>query len=133
MTASNELEGVELAVAVAERLEYKIGEYEIVKGTMQSLPFPRMMMWRDDHYERYRPDRNIAQAWELDGEGWQWESIEFHSGFRNGHTTGLLMEVRHLFKPGRIARTSVEFADFPTKAQAYATARCRAYLEGMGK
>jgi len=134
METSDELEGAELAVAVAERLEYKIGEYEIVKGTMPSPPFARMMMWRDDHYEIYRPDRNIAQAWELDGEGWQWMFSERLGGvsFEFGSYAGNLL-VRLWTKDDICSYdVAVNPADFATKAHAYATARCRAYLKAKG-
>ena len=133
METSDELEGVELAVAVAERLEYKIGEYEIDKSTMPS-PFPRMMMWRDDHYEIYRPDSNIAQAWELDGEGWRWLFSEKLGGesFKFGPYAGNLL-VRLWTKDDIFSYVvAVNPADFATKAHAYATARCRAYLKAKG-
>ena len=77
----------------------------------------------------YRPDLRFSQALELGGDEWLWESIEFHSGFRNGPTTGLLTEVRHRLGSGRLARVSVAYADFPTKEVAYATARCWVFLK----
>jgi len=69
----------------------------------------------------YRPDRNIAQAWELDGEGWLWNFLEFPD--RLTAQTGIAYCSSY--------QVSVYWADFPTKAAAYATARCRAYLKAM--
>ena len=57
---------------------------------------------------------NIEVAWELDGDGWLWRTIETPYG----------VEVFNQF-----ASAYVLFADFPTKAIAYATARCRAWLK----
>jgi len=81
----------------------------------------------DYHPSGYRPDRDVAQVWELEGDGWLWESSE--------NMNGLVVRVRvpntHRWAYG----AWVDWADFPNKANAYATARCRAFLkakEAMG-
>ena len=74
----------------------------------------------DDHFVSY-PER-IAAAWELDGEGWCWDFTE---------SPWSLMATINF--ENSIASTYVDavvkFADFPTKAAAYATARCRVWLK----
>ena len=67
----------------------------------------------------YRPDIDIAQAWELDGEGWLWSSIEGVGGVRMTVSINGALPA-----PFGCAR----WADHSTKAGAYATARCRAFL-----
>ena len=69
---------------------------------------------------------NIAAAWELDGEGWEWETYE--------DRFGLVIRVQHYnyaVYQDFFQRQSafVKWADFHTKAEAYATARCRAWLK----
>jgi len=123
MTEINELEGEELAAAVAE-----------ARGLKQNPKSPRWWDYPDrvgvciddgeDVYiggelYSYRPDRDIAQAWELDGEGWWWSFTEYADTLQ---ALVLADNLRH-------ANASVKWVDFPTKARAYATARCRAYLK----
>ena len=72
----------------------------------------------------YRPDIDIAQAWELDGEGWLWDMTEGIGG------VCFIVSVNDAL-PDPVGRA--RWADFPTKAHATATARCRAYLKAMGK
>ena len=73
---------------------------------------------------------DIAQAWELDSEGWLWRFGD------DAVTTGLLqvdLEVpAEGDEPPDELRLYVRLADFPSKAQAYATARCRAFLKAKG-
>jgi len=112
----DELEDVELAHAVAEARGW--------------LCLPKRGPWTPPSYwlkpddstvevEDYRPDRDIAQAWELDGEGWRWEF-----GERGSYLSARVVTERYV-----IRYALVEWADFPTKARAYATARCRAFLK----
>jgi hypothetical protein len=150
----DELSGVELARAVAERRGWlfagdaRTGFVDLALIGEHVIETTTTCYWISDNGQvgasgagmieykkqygvgRYTPDCNIAQAWELDGEGWYWEYIEFHSGYSNGPTTGLAVYVRDR-NGGQIAGAGVELADFPTKAHAYATARCRAYLKAM--
>jgi hypothetical protein len=122
------LEGIALAEAVAMCRGWK-RVLDALIGECWELPDEsRVVIQEWYHPDNYRPDRDIAQAFELDGKGWYWESIEFHSGYSNGPTTGLVVYVRDR-NVRQIAGAGVELADFPTKAQAYATARCRAYLK----
>ena len=119
MTEIDELEGKALAEAVALAQDW--------------LSVPRVGIWCRPSYwlttddlsvdaEDYRPDLNIAQAWELDGEGWSWGT--------HGGIVGLDVVVGWRLRGGFRSYTSwVLWADFPTKANAYATARCRAFLK----
>ena len=92
MNEIDNLSGIDLAQAVAE-----------ARGWI-CLHFCGMRVWRDSkrrfrfYVRGYRPDRDIAQAWELNGDG----------------------RLRGLAR--------VDFSDFPTPSAAYATARCRAWL-----
>lgn len=69
-------------------------------------------------------DRDIAAAWELDGEEWEWEFTEFDRG----------VEIRIL--DSRQADVPVmEYHWEPwrdSKAKTYAAARCRAWLKAEG-
>lgn len=117
MTEINELEGKELAAAVAiargwhkhrDSRQYSAWFWIDEAGTDQTA------------VEYYRPDRHIWKAWELDSEGWLWDFRE-----RQAY---LMANVRHN-DPWFDRYVGVDWADFPTKAQAYATARCRAFLK----
>ena len=114
MTEIDELEGEELADAVALKQGWE--KVQAVYNELWRKPsgvYPRV--------QDYRPDRDIAQAWELDGDGWVWYLAEA--------SATLYVQID---KPGpRWKRWSaaVRWDDFPTKAHAYATARCRAYLK----
>ena len=147
MTTSDELKGEELVASVCAA-----SGWELVTGlplledplpdhdTYAIEPSPlygRDMVYRigPSYQGQYRPDYDIAQAWELDGEGWQWMFSERLGGvsFEFGSYAGNLL-VRLWTKDDICSYdVAVNPADFATKAQAYATARCRAYLKGMGK
>ena len=141
MEASDELKGEELVAAVAEmrgrQMEWSRRESLSFIWWRDADGFTRMTIpkKKGDPPQNYRPDKNIAQAWELDGEGWQWEFSERLGGvsFEFGSYAGNLL-VRLWTKDDTFSYdVAVNPADFATKAQAYATARCRAYLKGMGK
>ena len=113
----DELEGAELAadVAVAQGLKYW-KDFEVTPVAWWAKADGTAFCT----VAKYRPDRDIAQAWELDGEGWGWVFDEIV----NNH---LLILVE---KDGRRSViVTVKWADFPTKSAAYATARCRAFLK----
>ena len=116
----DELEGVKLAEAVAEARGWKNHSGLWWKnGTEQSIE-----MVRD-----YRPDRDIAQSFELDESGWLWDRWEFHNGYDdNGPIVGLATNV-HVPGVDDTIKVRLNINDFPTKANAYATARCRAFLK----
>ena len=119
MTEIDELEGKELAEAVA----LKRGMTKATSSASGHAWFDtKGNMWTIADKEPglsglYRPDRDIVQAWEL-GEGWIWGFQEHWWGLR------IILET-----PNNYVRVPVNWADFPTKAQAYATARCRAFLK----
>jgi len=118
MNKIDELVGKELAEAVAVARGWQRGF-----GGFWTLPSGPL----DGEGEReiylydYRPDRDVAQAWELDGEEWLWDFRDHRSGlyldaiaYRGGHIIGM---------------ARVVYARFLTKPVAYATARCRAFLK----
>jgi len=133
METSDELEGVELAVAAA-----------IADGGYRQIHEDGSIWWRWPSHSSslisvsvkdYRPDLYLEQAWELDGEGWRWLFSEKLGGesFKFGPYAGNLL-VRLWTKDDIFSYVvAVNPADFATKAHAYATARCRAYLKGIGK
>ena len=122
METSDELEGVELAVAVA-----------IADGGYRQIHEDGSIWWRWPSHSSslisvsvkdYRPDLYLEQAWELDGEGWKWRFLE--------RSEYLVVSIEGASGRHSIYQADVTWADFPTKAQAYATARCRAYLKAKG-
>ena len=70
--------------------------------------------------EVYRPYLDSDQALHLDGKGWEWELNQSPRRLAITITGGAATWT---------VFTSVWLSDFPTKAAAYATARCRAFLK----
>lgn len=64
---------------------------------------------------------NLADAWELDGEGWEFDEMEWRD------TLDVMLFYNQ--RKGNHIEARVKFYDFPTKAAAYATARCRCWLK----
>ena len=116
MTEINELEGEELARAVGEAQDWVL---HYMWFTVDEDGKQYATRWSVDDY---RPDRDIAQAWALDAgpdDEWYWTFSEYPHGLAcNLETSETTSEY-----------VWVKWADFPTKAHAYATARCRAYLK----
>lgn len=111
----DELEGETLAEAIALAL----GKYRCIVGNTHE-------WWSAETNEcftvsYYRPDLNIALAWELDGDEWYWKSEEFPHGLYVSVETGP--------DPCSWESTWVKWDDFSTKIHAYATARCRTFLK----
>ena len=128
MTEINELEGEELAAAAAEARGWHL--FTDIGGR-QCWASGDEAGW---HKSLYRPDEQISLAWELDGEGWLWsyyEEIASEWAEGGGHPIVLTAEVEGASASS--IYSSVLLADFPTKAQAYATARCRAFLKAKAK
>ena len=120
----DELEGKALAEAVAlaegwEKTEFIYNELWRRPGIPGA--FPKVA--------DYRPDRDITQAWELDGEGWRWEMWEFHNGYDDDGPIVGLATIVHVPGVDDAIKVHLNFNDFPTKSAAYATARCRAFLK----
>jgi len=80
----------------------------------------RLEGW-DEGVPHYSTD--IAAAWELDGDGWEWSFDE--TEWRDTLDVTLFYNQ----SKGNHIEVRVKFYDFPTKAAAYATARCRAALK----
>jgi len=128
METSDELKGEELVAAVAEmrgrQMEWSRRESLSFIWWRDAGGFTRMTIpkKKGDPPQNYRPDKHVAQAWKLDGEGWLWSS-----------TTDGAEEFVSAEVDGEYFDASASYANHATKAQAYATARCRAYLKAMGK
>ena len=114
MTEIDELEGKELAEAVALSRGWRQHRHNDNSHWWWKTGDGRLVCEVAD----YRPDLNIAQAWELDGERLFWRFGEHWWGLRT------ILET-----PDTHCRFSLDWCDFPTKAVAYATARCRAFLK----
>ena len=139
----DELKGRELDAAIEielgarwlenpERKTYTLYEADMLarypglqkrRSTKWAEPNQRMPSW-DISLPHYSTD--IAAAWELDGEGWEWETYE--------DRFGLVIRVQHYnyaMYQDFFQRQSafVKWSDFPTKSAAYAIARCRAWLK----
>jgi hypothetical protein len=67
----------------------------------------------------------IADAWTLDGDGWRW--------FQDETTDGKMIVYCEIpfGKSVMLKRSVVSITDFPTKAAAYAVARCRVWLKAQ--
>ena len=151
MTEINELEGKKLDQAVHEMrgmkprweaVVYNSDESGIVATTSSAGPWftpVELREWLEDEQNQgrlldyhikttptYPPySRDIAQAWELDGEGWFWKFVE-----QRISVTEWQLEVTLCLGAFRgCVYVEVPLSDFPTTAHAYATARCRAYLK----
>jgi len=117
MTTIYELEGEELSAAVAEAQ----GRHKRRDNSEY-----REWYWVDDKGVElhsvvyYRPDRDIWKAWDLDGEGWLW------SQDTNSEEIEVTVEVDSVWYTAK-----AKYEDHSTRARAYATARCRAYLKAM--
>ena len=78
----------------------------------------RLVIWGCGEYSsNYGPYRHIA--WELDGDEWYWEFSEDVLSLKTIVETD----------DGMFEHVEVKWADFSTKEEAYATARCRAFLK----
>jgi len=131
MTETDELEGSELArVVMSERGGVQIPDFH--DGSLYALNGDELTITPDKIVAfrvkfggqvENRPDLNIEQAWELDGEGWRWEFAE--------RALYLMVTVKSDDRDGVYFKryTGVDWYDFPTKSAAYATARCRAFLK----
>jgi len=114
--ASNidKLEGRELDAAVAIALDNEDARQHIYRmddGTYCP----------DVNVPRYHAD--IAAAWELDGEGWRWRFVE--------HDDGKRLQVFLHHPVIDMVYTVVAWEDFLTTPDAYAVARCRAWLKAQ--
>lgn len=119
MTRIDELSGLELASMVAAQLAKDHGSLRLPKTEHAA-----------SREADYRPDRNIAQAWDLGDSGWEWK---FREVFIGGWQT---VQHRHwvtvsVYTEDDIHVSSAYVAG-DSSAPAYATARCRAFLKAKG-
>ena len=122
----DELEGKALAEAVAR-----------AQGWRKEEPYPcKTQEWLGEngrlngwYVDNYRPDRDIAQAWELDGEWLAWSFREIGLGECQRVIARATSIVANEDSTHDMFEAQARFDDFPTKSAAYATARCRAFLK----
>lgn len=76
----------------------------------------------DLYISHYSSD--VAAAWELDGKWWEWRFTQIYSEGIAAIGAWVMLPESH-----RWIASVVKAPDFPTKAAAYATARCRAWLK----
>ncbi len=69
--------------------------------------------------------KSLDAAWKLDGNNWRWVFSQAKLAL---HVTVFVGEIGNI-----LAGLAVLFSDFPTKAEAYATARARVWLLAMGR
>jgi len=142
MTEIDELEGRVLALAVMFA-RGGIPQAEIIKNHQFLLDGQRVFVTLNEDVWAFddtkdgapgRPDLNIAQAWELDGEGWVWMFQEVcHYRYGDDDPPDRYELWVFVSRPDHMGHFEAEvtLTDFPTKARAYALARCRAYLKAM--
>jgi hypothetical protein len=111
-----------IATGIALYTEDEIANHDLIEPRT----IARLEMW-DEGVPAY--SANIADAWELDSEGWTWTTCEFiDSYFDYGDKLEPWLAITAWFS-SKTEMTLVKFSDFPTKAAAYAVARCRAWLK----
>ena len=122
----DELTGRKLDITVYEKLH---GD----KITFLCADSIHVQDWFDRTIVLNHYSTDIAAAWELDGEKWdekwewnfeEWEGFLCVQAWTNLHNTD---HTRSRLEP--FGESVVEIANFPTKAAAYAIARCRAWLK----
>ncbi len=122
----DELVGRELDIAIVSAIKNEFRGYRITYYETEGISYPCV-----DGFERFVPSTNIAQAWELDGEGWLWESREYIDDVEvGGDLHPRLLEIG-VYTGRRTFYATVNLRRFTStsKLQAYATAHCRAYLK----
>jgi hypothetical protein len=111
------LSGRELDIAVHKELSGDTITFLCADGIHVVDWFEREIILK--HYSS-----NIAAAWELDGDGWEWSSDDAVLHEVDGKT----MEVSVYIGP-KSYNGLVKWSTMSEKAAAYATARCRAWLK----
>jgi hypothetical protein len=76
----------------------------------------------------FDPAHDPTDAWTLDGSNWHWSYYERYDQHSTLNPTWLDMEVCAIAQDAE-ADVTLLFADFATKAEAYATARCIVWLK----
>lgn len=77
---------------------------------------------------QFDPAHDPTDAWTLDGNGWHWSYYECYNQHNITNPTWLDMEVCAIAQDAE-ADVTLLFADFATKAECYATARCIVWLK----
>jgi hypothetical protein len=133
MTGIDELSGVDLATAIAEAKGWRLVECP----TVECPKFEGVQCWHIQSLDvyrivsSYRPDRSVELAWYLDGDEWRWsfeedrhESKQFPEA-----NAWLVRALVHTSQGVYVASAEIVRG---RKSEAYATARCRAYLKAKG-
>jgi hypothetical protein len=117
------LAGRKLDIAVARELGILApgNHYQIMRRTVLPDGSWQSTEWRDlPHYST-----EIAAAWELNGDGWEWSFEE-----KNGLVfVTVFVDGRAIPDSFDETFTNCEVGEDKSKATTYATARCRAWLK----
>jgi hypothetical protein len=70
----------------------------------------------------------LDDAWTLDGDGWHWSYYERYEQHNTNNPAWLEMDMCAIGKYAE-AEVTLPFADFASKAEAHATARCIVWLK----
>jgi hypothetical protein len=77
---------------------------------------------------RFDPAHDPTDSWTLDGDGWHWSYYECYNQHNTTNPTWLDMEMCAIGKDAE-ADVTLLLADFKSKAEAHATARCIVWLK----
>ena len=123
----DELRGHALNVAVATELGWK----QLSETTWQKPQSWRYVIKLDGDKQNYAmafdPAHDIADAWVLDGEGWEFGSDECLQPIFDGNPFVAVSIYNTRNKQQQDC--AVELSEVNSKAEAYATARCIAWLK----
>ena len=129
MTEIDELEGLQLDIAIVSAIKNELCGDSILYHEYDGVSRPYLVKT----HKQFKPSRCIEQAWELDGEGWLWESREYIDDVEVGGDLYPRMLEIGVYTGRRTFYATVNLKRFTSmsKLQAYATARCRAFLKVM--
>lgn len=79
----------------------------------------------------FDPAHDPTDSWTLDGDGWHWSYYERYEQHNTNNSAWLEMKMCAIGKYAE-AEVTLPFADFASKAEAHATARCIVWLKARG-
>jgi hypothetical protein len=91
----------------------------------------RTILFDDDRQaapSQFDPAHDPTDAWTLDGDNWHWSYYERYEQHNANNPTWLDIEMCAIGKDAE-ADVTLLFADFASKAEAHATARCIVWLK----
>jgi hypothetical protein len=77
---------------------------------------------------KFDPAHDPGDAWTLDGDGWHWSYYERYEQHNTNNPAWLEMDMCAIGKYAE-AEVTLPFADFASKAEAHATAKCIVWLK----